>query len=106
MSVLEIPLGKELTVNCLVETSMVNGFSYNGMSWAIVIREHQESVLKLCGITKSGRHSALKITFFFFNCSEDSDEIVECDQCGIAVHEGKYSLKCQLIQCCCGLHQY
>ena len=68
LSVLEIPLDKELTANCLVETrmkfeelipaamvkyglkrvqlpawlqqSLVNGFSWYGLSWAIVVSEH------------------------------------------------------------------
>ena len=68
MSVLEVPLDKELTVNCLVETrtkleelipaamviyglngvqlplwlkqSLINGFSWYGLSWATVVSEH------------------------------------------------------------------
>ena len=68
LSVLEIPLDKELTANCLVETrtkleelipaalvkyglnrvqlplwlqqSLINGFSWYGLSWAIVVSEH------------------------------------------------------------------
>ena len=67
LSVLEIPLDKELTANCLVETrtkleliqaamveyglnrvqlplwlkqSLINGFSWYGLSWATVVSEH------------------------------------------------------------------
>ena len=66
LSVLEIPLEKELTANCLVETrtkleelipaamveyglnrvqfplkqSLINGFSWYGLSWATVVSEH------------------------------------------------------------------
>ena len=70
LSVLEIPLDKELTANCLVETctklkelilaamvkymyglnrvqlplwlqqSLINGFSWYGLSWALVVSEH------------------------------------------------------------------
>ena len=68
LSVLEIPLDKELTANCLIEThtkleelipavmvkydlnkvqlplwlkqSLINGFSWYGLSWAIMISEH------------------------------------------------------------------
>ena len=72
MGVLEIPLDKELTANCLVETrtklkelipgvmvkygltrvqfylwlqqSLINGISWNGMSWAIVVM----NICKVC----------------------------------------------------------
>ena len=68
LSMLEIPLDKELTANCLVETctkqeelilaamveyglnrvqlplwlkqSQINGFSWYGLSWAKVVSEH------------------------------------------------------------------
>lgn len=30
----------------------------------------------------------LSILTFFFGCSDEGDEIVECDNCGITVHEG------------------
>ena len=68
LSVLEIPLDKELTANCLIETrtkleelilavmvkyglnsvqlplwlqqSLINGFSWYGLSWAKVVSKH------------------------------------------------------------------
>ena len=68
LSVLEIPLDKELTADCLIETlikleelilaamveydpnrvqlpmwfqqSLINGFSWCGLSWVIVVSEH------------------------------------------------------------------
>ena len=53
-----------------LQQSLINGISWNGISWVIVISEHLQRVLRLRGITKSGRHSTLKITcgflFFFF----------------------------------------
>ena len=56
-----------------LQRSLINGISWNGMSWAIVVNEHLYSVLRPHGITKSGRHSALKnhllIPFFQQLCS-------------------------------------
>ena len=40
------------------------------------------------------RFSCIKthIMFVFMVFSEDDDEIVECDNCGVAVHEGCYGI--------------
>ena len=82
VSVLEIPLEKELTANCLVETctkleelikaaivkyglyrvqlplwlqqSLINGFSWYGLSWTTVVSEYLQSVPRPHEITKSG----------------------------------------------------
>ena len=94
LSVREFPLDKELTADCLVETrtkleelipaamvkyglnrvqlslwlqqSLINGFPWYGLSWAIRVSEHLQNVLRLCGITKSGGIVHLKSHFFFF----------------------------------------
>ena len=88
LSVLEIPLEEELPANCLVETctklkelipavivkyglcraqlplrlqqSLINGFSWYGLSWTTVVSENLQSVLRSCEITKSGGKVHLK----------------------------------------------
>ena len=105
LSVLEIPLDKELTANCLVETrmklkelipvamvkyglnrvqlnlwlqqSLINGFSWCGLSWAKVVSEHLLSVLRPRLITNQGR-SALKITCIFFKPFSSSNSKKVC----------------------------
>ena len=37
-------------------------------------------------------HVKAYIMFVFILFSEDDDEIVECDNCGVAVHEGCYGI--------------
>ena len=49
-----------------LKQSLINGFSWYGLSWATVVSEHLLSVLRPHGITKQGGTVHLKSSAFIF----------------------------------------
>ena len=56
---------KRVQLPLLLQQSLINGFSWYGLSWATVVSKHMYSVLRLRGITKSGGVVHLKSPVFY-----------------------------------------